>query len=521
MFEAVELGNRIAKKDYEARLPQLRVDLLNLQFDLQETSRSVLLVLAGVDRLGCEQTVDRANEWLDARHLGTHVFPAPEAFERERPRFWRYWRHLPPRGTMGLYFGGWPINLCAARLEGRLDEAEFLREIAHASRFEQALAADGTVVLKCWLHVPRDVLAKRLEDARKGRRGAWEADDRDWSLLDRWDEALPVAESFIRENGSAEAPWHVIESADERYRELRVFGLVREALEVANQPFEPGNGGMAPPPRIEATSRRTVLDTVDAHARIERSDYHERKDHLQAKLHRLSARADEAGRSSVLVFEGWDAAGKGGTIRRLTHAMPALRYRVIPVGAPNEAERARHYLWRFWSNLPRAGRMMIFDRSWYGRVLVERVEGFARVDEWRRAYDEINDFEAQLVEHGWVVRKYWLEIDAEEQHRRFEARRATPYKKYKYTAEDERNRARRADYVEAVHEMVVRTSTEHAPWRLVPANQKKFARVTVLDDVCAALAHALDDASDGKPGHKHDRTPGGRHDGPPAPRSDG
>jgi polyphosphate kinase 2 (PPK2 family) len=195
--------------------------------------------------------------------------------------------------------------------------------------------------------------------------------------------------------------------------------------------------------------------------------------------------------SSVLVFEGWDAAGKGGVIRRITQAMAVRDYRIVPIAAPTEEERVRHYLWRFWRQLPPAGQMLIYDRSWYGRVLVERVEGFAAEPVWRRAFEEINDFEAQLAEHGLVVQKFWLHIDPDEQLRRFKAREQTAYKKYKITEEDYRNRAKWDVYVSAVNEMVARTSTTHAPWHLVAANDKPSARIQVLKAVCSALKARL------------------------------
>ncbi|MHC5023876.1 MAG: hypothetical protein ACYTGG_08180, partial [Planctomycetota bacterium] len=201
--------------------------------------------------------------------------------------------------------------------------------------------------------------------------------------------------------------------------------------------------------------------------------------------------ARDAGVTTVLVFEGWDAAGKGGVIRRITGSMSAADYTVVPIAAPTDEERDHHYLWRFWRKLPRAGRMIIFDRSWYGRVLVERVEGFARPDEWRRAYAEINDFEQQLAGRGYVVQKFWLHLDPDEQLRRFESRAKTPYKKYKLTDEDYRNRERWDDYVAAANEMIARTSAREAPWHVIPANDKRWARVETLKILCAALQERL------------------------------
>ena len=239
-------------------------------------------------------------------------------------------------------------------------------------------------------------------------------------------------------------------------------------------------------------SRRSILESVDLSKRLERDDYREKLRREQRRLSRLSVKAREAGLSSVLAFEGWDAGGKGGIIRRLTQAMAARDYAVHPTAAPTEEERAHHYLWRFWRELPGAGRMAIFDRSWYGRVLVERVEGFASAAQWRRAYSEIADFEDQLLESGVVLLKFWLHIDPDEQLRRFQAREETPYKKHKITRDDFRNRERWGDYLAAVDEMVERTHTRQAPWILVPANDKRWARIEVLRAVCRALEGALE-----------------------------
>ncbi len=210
------------------------------------------------------------------------------------------------------------------------------------------------------------------------------------------------------------------------------------------------------------------------------------------QLYDLAWKARAQGVNTVAVFEGWDAAGKGGAIRRVTQAMDARLYRVISVAAPSDEEKAHHYLWRFWRHVPRQGFHTIYDRSWYGRVLVERIEGFATDFAWQRAYNEINSFEEQLVDHGTVVLKFWVHIDPEEQLRRFREREQTPWKQHKITAEDWRNRERWADYERAVTDMVVRTSTEIAPWTLVPGNDKRVARVEILKTYCERLAAALD-----------------------------
>jgi polyphosphate:AMP phosphotransferase len=483
MFETVEIGSRLSKQAYREHLKPLRVDLLNAQFDLRHAGFSVLVTIVGDDRFGTNEVLNKLHEWMDARYIDTHVFAERTPEEREQPRFWRYWRALPARGRIGILYGGWALHALAQRARGELDEPTFAKTLARVRRLEEMLAEDGTLILKFWVHLSKKELKRRLKELQKN--GTAPIEEADWEVCERFDELLPLAERLIRETDTELAPWHLVESTDDRHRDLTVADTIRTAL--LARLAEPVRHDE---PRIHHASPaaspvrdRSVLDAVDLAAALDEEEYEERLASLQAELARLSVEARKAGRSSVLVFEGWDAAGKGGVIRRLTGPLRPRDYRVVPVAAPTEEELAHHYLWRFWRQLPRAGRMLIFDRSWYGRVLVERVEGLASGREWRRAYEEINDFEAQLVEHGTLVRKYFLHIDKDEQLARFKAREQTPYKKYKLTEEDYRNRDKWDLYVAAVDEMVARTSTDVVPWMLVPANDKRYARVRVLEDV--------------------------------------
>ena len=308
-----------------------------------------------------------------------------------------------------------------------------------------------------------------------------------------------MAERLLRETSEGHAQWHVVESTDRHFAADAFMRTVLASLRSRlAQPAPSGEeatsreglrvDGSTPaievPPRAQQASQ---LDQVDLSLTCEEDRYHARLAELQDKLARRFRKARDAGVPVVLVFEGWDAAGKGGTIRRIMRPLRAQDVDVFSVAAPTEEERAHHYLWRFWRRVPRKGRMAIFDRSWYGRVLVERVEGFAAPGAWRRAYAEIRDFETQLVEEGAVVLKFWLHLDPEEQLRRFKAREQTSFKKYKITDEDYRNRERWQDYVEAVDEMVVRTSTKEAPWHLIASNDKRWARLQVLEVLCKAL----------------------------------
>ena len=311
----------------------------------------------------------------------------------------------------------------------------------------------------------------------------------DWKHFKLYDKFRRVSERALRATSTGEAPWLVIEGTDKRYRSLTA---ARDLLDRITQRLD----GTAPPAPAKKPARlkrdpHTILDTLDLSQQLTDKKYERDLERLQGRLNGLWRQAKADGRSAVLVFEGWDAAGKGGAIRRITPALDARDYQVISVAAPTDEEKARHYLWRFWRHLSRAGRATIFDRSWYGRVLVERVEGFAREEEWRRAYAEINHFEEQLAEHGIVLLKYWLHINADEQLRRFKEREGIAFKQYKITDEDYRNRAKTPDYELAANEMVERTDTEYAPWVLVEANDKRYARIKILRTLCAVLGKAV------------------------------
>jgi polyphosphate:AMP phosphotransferase len=486
MLEESEGRHKISKKEYHEQEPQLRVDLLNAQYDFRHADFPVLIVFGGDDRPACDEMVDLLHEWMDARYMDTCVFLEPTDEERARPRLWRYWRALPAAGRIGLYLGGWTERAILARVLREIDDDRLEHRLDANKMFERTLADNGALLLKFWFHLPKKEHKKRLKKAKADPSDELKVDVRTWQMYEQYDEGLPVAERALRHTDAAGAPWLVVDAVDREYRNLTVARTILDAI--TRRLARPGTRTTVLP--ADPTTG-TPLDGVDLSSALDREEYRERLKRGQRRLSRLARKARYDGRTSVLVFEGWDAAGKGGCIRRMTRAMAARDYRLVSIAAPTEEEKAHHYLWRFWRRLPPSGQMVMFDRSWYGRVLVERIEGFAREEEWRRAYREINEFEAQLADHGMPVLKFWLHIDPDEQLRRFQAREKTPYKKYKLTDEDYRNREKWGDYVAAVNEMVERTSTKRAPWHLVPANDKRFARVMVLETVCDALEKAL------------------------------
>lgn len=492
MFEAVEIGHSLSKDVYNARIPDLRVHLINAQYDLREADFPVIILLAGNDRIGCNALLHTLHDLMDSRYMRTNALGSPTTEELERPRFWRFWRALPRRGQIGVFLGAWPLNAIHDYMHGSLKKAGLERRLEHIRSFEQHLIADGALVLKFWLHLPKPVFKRRLKAAKKNPLKVWQIEAEDWQAYRVYDEAIKVAERVVRRTDTGDAAWHLIESTDARYRDATVGQVILAAL--TQRLNRPVTDPMPKPPVAPAGCNplpSTILNTVDLSRSLSRSNYRRQRDIYQGKLSRLSDQAMVQGVSSVLVFEGWDAAGKGGVIRRLTAAMDPEVYNVFPVAAPTPEELAHPYLWRFWRRLPRAGHVTIFDRSWYGRVLVERVEGFASTAEWQRAYSEINDFEEQLVDSGIVLLKFWLHIDPDEQLRRFQDREAMPYKKYKITEEDYRNRDQWPLYEQAVHDMILHTSTDDTPWHLIPSNDKRWARVEVLKTYCQQLEQRL------------------------------
>jgi polyphosphate:AMP phosphotransferase len=492
MFEAAELGNRVSKADYKSRVPAIRAELLRLQLELRERGLfPVIIVFAGVDGAGKSETVHVLNEWMDPRWLITRAYGEPSDEERDRPEYWRYWRTLPPRARIGLFLSSWYSSPILDRVYRRIDADEFDAQMHRIARFEQALADGGALILKFWMHLGREAQRKRLKKLEADPLTAWRVQKRQWTHWRSYKRFTAAAERCMQRTGLSHAPWMIVDGQDERYRTLQVATTIRDAIAAhlarSRKTHRTVPGKPAPTPR-----RLQILAGLDMTKTLPRGRFDERLEEYQGRLHLLHRRAHNRGLSSVVVFEGWDAAGKGGAIRRVTAALDPRISQVIPIAAPTDEERAHHYLWRFWRHLPRAGVLTIFDRSWYGRVLVERVEAFASRDEWMRAYGEINDFEEQLVDHGIVVAKFWLHITPGEQLRRFKERQRLDYKRWKLTDEDWRNRAKWRAYALAANEMIERTSTRTAAWTLVEADDKRYARIKVLETLCARLEAALD-----------------------------
>ena len=488
MFESAELGHAITKQTYARQVPKLREALLDAQYDLFQDGRfPVIVLIGGVDGAGKGETVNLLNEWMDPRHIRTVAFGEPSEEERERPPMWRYWQVLPPKGKIGILFGHWYTQPILDRVNRETKHSQLIQRIEDIVRFERMLSDEGALVLKFWFHLSKAAQKKRLKSLEKDPKTRWKVGDTEWADFKRYDKFRKVAEFTLRQTSSATSPWIVVEGVDEPYRNLTVgrtlLAAMRERLD--QKPAKVKEDRIPPlPPAID---NRNIVRSLDLSLKLDRGKYEKLLDAYRAKLNLLSRHPRFRNRSVVLVFEGNDAAGKGGAIRRVTRTLDARQYHIVPVAAPTEEERAQPYLWRFWRHVPRHGRFAIFDRSWYGRVLVERVKGLAPEFDWSRAYSEINDFEQQLADNGAIVIKFWLAISKDEQHRRFLEREKTAFKRFKITPEDWRNRKKWAAYETAVCDMVDRTSTDIAPWTLVEANDKLYARIKVLETLCNCI----------------------------------
>ncbi len=515
MFEAAEVGRSVTKQEYEHEVAGLRERLLDMQTALRDADFPLIIVIGGVDGAGKGETVNTLLEWLDPRFVETFALGTPSDEERERPPYYRFWKALPPKGKIGIFFGGWHSGPIVERAGRLIRRDEFDSRLNEVVAFERLLTDDHAVLLKFWMHLSKDRQRKRLRSLEKDKQQRWRVTPTDWAHFEMYDRFAEISAHALRRTSTVAAPWTVLEASCRRYQTLTVGRMVEAAIRtqlaaraaakaeaaehaaahvadataavvVAGEPVRSPEAALA-----ERGSGVTILSALDLTLTLSKEDYEARLEASQSELNRLARKAVKRGISTAIVFEGVDAAGKGGAVRRITGALDARQYRIVPVAAPSQEERRYPYLWRFWRRSSRAGTITIFDRSWYGRVLVERVEGFCSPADWARAYGEINDYEEQLHRHGVVLCKMWLHIDQDEQLRRFQEREQTPWKRFKITEEDWRNREKWPSYERAVNEMIERTSTEIAPWTLIESNDKHHARIKVMETLCAALEKVL------------------------------
>jgi polyphosphate kinase 2 (PPK2 family) len=516
MLEQIDLDVALSKRDYRERLPHLQDRLYAMEQAVLESRVPVLIVFEGWAGTAKVRTIGSLTRKLDPRGLRVYPITPPRTYEQQYPWLYRFWLKVPSYGQIAIYDRSWYREMLAERIRGG-DPQRWRARCEDAVAFERQLADDGAVILKFWLHISRREQGRRFKALAADPLTAYQVTAEDRRQHRYYTAYASAVEDLIARTTTPQAPWHVIAATDKYHTRVAVASATLAALEARlgysaptliddAQSAGPDAAGMAFRRSVEngvalapltmvaveqVVAPPSILKSVDVSLQIEEKAYSKAMKRLQAQLHLLGLAVYRQKRPVVLVFEGWDAAGKGGAIQRLTAELDPRAYTVHTIAAPSGDDKVRHYLYRFWRRLPPRGQMAIFDRSWYGRVLVERVEGFARPDEWSRAYAEINEFERQLIDFGTIICKFWLHISPEEQLRRFEERQNVPYKAWKLTGEDWRNREKWPQYEQAADEMLLRTSTPAAPWTIVEAEDKRFGRVKVLQTLAQRLESEL------------------------------
>ena len=495
MLKNIDLSREVAKEEYKRLKGDADLKLAALQRQTKILGIPVMVVFEGWSASGKGTLINELILPLDPRGFSVYSARGPTEEEAFYPFLWRFWKRTPTRGRLAIFDRSWNRRVVTDRVEGQVTGKRLRQAFEDICAFERQLSDDGAVIVKCFLHISKKEQERRFDALRSGAATAWRVTEDDLRQHKRYAEYLAAAEDMLIETDADYASWTVVEAHDRRFATLKIFATVIDALQrgvaVAEGKPQPVSRPLREGVQAVNAFKTTALDHVNLSLSLTPEEYATRLKKAQAMLRELEHEIYRRRVPVVIAYEGWDAAGKGGNIRRLTQNLDPRGYEVVPVAAPNDIEKAHHYLWRFWAQMPKAGHIAIFDRSWYGRVLVERVEGFCTEAEWRRAYREINGMEQHLVNFGTVLLKFWLHIDPDEQLRRFREREGMAHKQWKITEEDWRNREKIDQYREAVEEMLHRTTTPYAPWTIVESNCKRYARVKVLETVCEVIGKRL------------------------------
>ena len=491
MLDTLDLTLSLDKATYKSEIDRLMYQLRELQNACWDKKLPVIVVLEGWAASGKGGLVKQMVSYMDPRGFQVHPIWPPSEEERKYPFLWRFWQKLPAQGHISFFYHSWYTHVLEERLFERVGTEQVptvLKIMGQINSFERQMVDDGAAIAKFWLHLSRKELKSRLKDYAKDELTAWRVRKADWKQAKHYDRYASFAEEMLVQTSTGVAPWTLVEADSERWAQVKVLTHLATTLTAALDRLKIQLPAPALPAQTELeTTESDLLAQTDLSLSLSENDYDEQLADAQVELRKLQLSIHKHQIPVLVMFEGWDAAGKGGAIKRLTDILDPRSYFVYPFAAPTDEEKVHHYLWRFWRRLPTAGIIGIFDRSWYGRVLVERVEGFATAIEWRRAYREINEFEAQLTSAGYVLVKFWLHISPEEQLQRFIDRQNDPFKQYKLTDDDWRNREKWNHYDVAVNQAIQRTTTPTAPWTIVAANDKYYARVKVIETVVEAI----------------------------------
>ncbi len=492
MLEKIDLKKKCQGKEYKARLEEESAKLSVLQRQCKEAGIPVIIVFEGFGAAGKGTQINRLIQAMDPRGFSVYTSNKESEDERLHPFLWRYWTKIPAKGRFAIFDRSWYRRVLVDRFDKITKKEELPSAFHDILSFERQLTDDGTVIIKFFLYISKEEQKKRFKLLEDSKETAWKVTEADWKRNKEYSEYLKINEEMLEKTDTDYAPWVIVEAMDKNYAALKIISSVTARLEKELEKKAALTKSEKKAAKAVDKYKSGVLSGVDLSKALSNKEYKQKLDSLQKKMEILHSELYRLRIPVVICFEGWDAGGKGGAIKRLTSHMDPRGYQVNPTASPNDTEKAHHYLWRFWNNMPKAGHIAIFDRTWYGRVMVERIEGFCSEAEWKRAYQEINEMEEHLTNSGCIVLKFWLHIDKDEQERRFKERMENPAKQWKITDEDWRNREKWDEYEKAVDEMLVRTSTTYAPWEIVEANSKYYARVKVLKTVVEAMEKEIE-----------------------------
>lgn len=483
--------NGTEKPDEEAlsaRLKAAREKLAMQQMQVKNMRLPVLVLVEGWGTSGKGSCIGKIIKDIDPRFFKVASMEEPSVEEQRKPFLYRHFVKIPEAGKFQFLDSGWMDELMKEKLNKNMDSDEYASRIECIKRFERQLTDNGYLVLKFFLHISKKEQKKRIQNLMKNKDAKWRISQNDLWQNNHYEKCLDAYDSYLTDTNLPSAPWYIIDAKERKWTQLQILEIITRGIDIALN-----NHSLAVPllQNVFPLVPMPKLSEIPLDKTIDEELYRSELKRLQRRLGELHNRLYRKKVPVIIAYEGWDAAGKGGNIKRLTEALDPRGYEVHPIASPEPHEKARHYLWRFWNRMPKTGHIAIFDRTWYGRVMVERLEGFCSENDWMRAYNEMNEFEKELHDWGAVIIKFWVQIDKDTQLQRFTERQNTPEKQWKITEEDWRNRARWDDYEKAVDEMVVRTSTKNAPWHIIEANSKLYARIKVMQIVVDALEKAL------------------------------
>lgn len=489
MLKNVIFPERPGEEELKARLKAAREKLAGQQTLIKEHKLPVLVLVEGWGTAGKGSVIGQMIRNIDPRFFKVAPMDQPTEEEKRKPFLCRYFTKIPEAGKFMFLDSGWMDEVTRNRVHGEMDQKTYEQRIDSIRRFERQLTDNGYLVMKFFCHISEKEQKKRIEDLVEEIDTRWRVSENDKWQNKHYEKCLEVFDRYMEDTNNPSAPWYVIDAKSKKWAELQALEILTQGIEIALQ-----NQSLAVPllQNVFPLEKVPKLSEIPLENKsLSDEEYKEQLTKLQNHLKELHNRLYRKKVPVVMVYEGWDAAGKGGNIKRITEALDPRGFEVQPIASPEPHEKARHYLWRFWMRLPKTGHIAIFDRSWYGRVMVERLEGFCSENDWKRAYNEMNEFEKELHDWGAVIIKFWVQIDKDTQLARFTDRQNTPEKQWKITDEDWRNREKWDEYEVAVNEMIQKTSTTFAPWHILESVDKKYARIKALKIVIEELEKVL------------------------------